>query len=260
MTDNVLIVEGEGHICTVTINRPERRNALTMEVLYRLGDTLRGLDRGVRVVVLRGAGEKAFSSGMDIGGALAVSDEDMKAKGNPIDYGMEGVTGCHCPVIAMIGGAAMGAGCDLAMSCDLRVAGDNARMGINPVKLGRIYHPAGVQRLINVVGLARAKELFYTGRFVDAQTAREMGLVNRVVPAAELEGATYALAQEIADNAPLAVAGTKTIFNRLLRCQRLSAEDEAEIVAILDMAERSEDLKEGTMAFMEKRKPNFQGA
>ena len=261
MAEEVLLVEKEENICTLTINRPERRNALTLEVLYRLGDTLRALkdDKEVRVVVLRGAGERAFSSGMDIGGRSPVDMDEVAKKGNPLDYAFNSIIEFPFPVIAMIYGAAMGAGCDMAGCCDLRIAADNARMGINPVKLGRIYYPGGIQRLINAVGLPRAKELFYTGRFIDAQRAKEIGLVNHVVPAEELPSFTYELAREIAENAPLAVSGTKTIFNRLLKHQRLSAEDEAELLALIDIAERSEDLKEGTFAFLEKRKPRFIG-
>lgn len=261
MSDEVLLMEKNGHICTLTINRPERRNALTMEVLYQLGDTFISLrdDDDVRVVVLRGAGEKAFSSGMDLGGNVRVSEEEMVQKGNPIDYAMERVMSYPFPVIAMIYGGAMGAGCDLAVTCDIRVAADTARMGINPVKIGKVYYPAGIQRLINVVGLPRAKELFFTGRFIDAQRAESIGLVNHIVPAEELSLTTYALAQEIADNAPMAVSATKAIFNNLRKYQRMSPEDEAEAMALIDAADRSKDQEEGFLAFLQKRKPNFTG-
>jgi len=261
MADEVLLIEKADNICTITINRPERRNALNLDVLLRLGDTLHALkdDREVRVVVLRGAGEKAFSAGMDIGGIATVSAEEATRTGNPIDYAMESIISYPYPVIAMIYGAAMGAGCDLAVTCDLRIAADTARMGINPVKLGLVYPPAGIQRLINVVGLPRAKELFFTGRFIDSQRAGEIGLVNLVVPADELSSVTYALAREIAENAPLAVSTTKTIFNKLLKYQRASAEEEAEIMTLIDRVMRSEDAKEGPMAFIQKRKPVFKG-
>ena len=261
MVEEVLLVEKAENICTITINRPQRRNSLNLDVLYRLGDTLNALkdDREVRVVVLRGAGEKAFSAGMDIGGIPTVAEETVKKGGNPIDYAMESIISYPYPVIAMIYGAAMGAGCDLAVTCDLRIAADTARMGINPVKLGVVYPPSGIQRLINVVGLPRAKELFFTGRFIDSQRAKEIGLVNLVVPADELPSATYALAREIAENAPLAVSTTKTMFNKLLKYQRLSAEDEVEVMALLDSVMRSEDAKEGPMAFIQKRKPAFKG-
>lgn len=259
MAEEVLLIEKEENICTLTINRPQRRNALSPEVLYRLGDTFDALkdDRDTRVVVLRGAGDKAFSSGIDLGGEAAGREEVRK--GNLIEYAMQSVISYPHPVIAMIYGAAMGSGCDLAVSCDLRIAADTARMGINPVKLGLVYPPSGIQRLINVVGLQRAKELFFTARFIDAQRAKEIGLLNHVVPAEELASFTYALAREIAGNAPLAVSTTKTIFNRLLKYQGLSAEDEAEIAALIDIVEGSQDAKEGLRAFAEKEKPKFVG-
>lgn len=258
MAQEVLLMEKEGGICILSINRPERRNALSLELFYRLGDAFNAMknDRDVRVVVLRGAGEKAFSSGVDLQdvGEVKVAQED-----NPINYAMHSIISYPRPVIAMIYGAAMGAGCDLAVSCDLRVAADTAVMGINPVRIGRVYPPAGVQRLINVVGLSQAKELFFTGRFIDARRAQEIGLVDHVVAAEELSSFTYALAREIAGNAPLAVSTTKTIFARLLGHQGLSPEDEAEILTLIDIVERSEDAREGRTAFIEKRKPSFVG-
>lgn len=258
MVDEVLLSQKDGNICTLTINRPERRNALNLELLYRLGDTFDALkdDGDVRVVVLRGAGEKAFSSGVDF---QDVDRVKVRQKDNPIDYAVRSVLTYPRPVIAMIYAAATGAGCDLSVACDMRIAADTAVMGINPVRIGRVYPPAGLQRLINVVGLSQAKELFFTGRFIDAQRAKEIGLVDHVVAAAELLSFTYALAREIADNAPLAVSTTKTIFNRLLRYQMLSPEDEAEILALIDIVERSEDAKEGPLALIEKRKPKFVG-
>jgi len=258
MADEVLLSQKDGNICTLTINRPERRNALNLELLYRLGDTFDALkdDGDVRVVVLRGAGEKAFSSGVDF---QDVDRVKVRQKDNPIDYAVRSVLTYPRPVIAMIYAAATGAGCDLSVACDMRIAADTAVMGINPVRIGRVYPPAGLQRLINVVGLSQAKELFFTGRFIDAQRAKEIGLVDHVVAAAELLSFTYALAREIADNAPLAVSTTKIIFNRLLRYQRLSPEDEAEILALIDIVERSEDAKEGPLALIEKRKPRFVG-
>jgi enoyl-CoA hydratase/carnithine racemase len=261
MADDVVLTERAEDICTITINRPEKRNALNVDVLLRLGDTFNALrdDSDTRVVVLRGAGEKAFSSGVEIGGIATVSPEEAAKKGNPIDYATESIVSYPCPVIAMIYGAAMGAGCDLAVTCDLRILADTARMGINPVKLGLVYPPAGIRRLINVVGLPQAKELFFTGRFIDAQRAKEIGLVNQVVPVDELLSATYALAREIAENAPLAVRTMKTIFNKLLECQRVSAEDEAEIMALVETVMRSEDAEEGPAAFAQRRKPDFKG-
>jgi enoyl-CoA hydratase/carnithine racemase len=159
----------------------------------------------------------------------------------------------------MIYGYAVGAGLELAVTCDLRLAADSARLGITPAKLGVAYSPTGIQKFLNLVGIAHTKELFYTGRLFDAQRAKEMGLVDYVVPASELAATTYELAQEIAENAPLSVSGAKLTVSKLLSYQVLRPEDEAELRELQARAMRSEDLKEGQRAFMEKRKPKFVG-
>ncbi len=261
VSEEVVLMEKADYICTLTINRPEKRNALTVEVMYRLGDALHAAndDSDVRVVVLRGAGEKAFCAGLDLRGGIQVSEGEKLEKGDPLGYARRNVMACTKPVIAMIYRNALGAGCDLAAACDIRVASDTARMGINPVKLGSVYWPEAIRNLMNVVGLAWAKELFFTGRFIDVQTAKEIGLVNYVVPEEELPAKTYGLAQEIAENGPLAVSGTKAIFNKLLMYQELSAEDMAEIQALRESVLASEDQREGMIAFMEKRKADFKG-
>lgn len=259
--EEVLLTEKKDFICTVTMNRPDRRNALTVELMYRIGDAFRAIndDSEVRVVVLRGAGEKAFCAGLDLRGGIQVSDGEKMQKGDPLEYARSGIMACSKPIIAMIYRNALGAGCDLSVACDIRVATETARMGINPVKIGGVYWPQAIQNMINVVGLAWAKELFFSGRFINMEKAKEIGLVNYVVPEEELAAKTYELAQEIAENGPLAVSATKAIFNKLLTYQTLSAEDKAEIEALRDRVAQSEDQREGMLAFMEKRKADFKG-
>lgn len=256
MLDDVLISEEKEHILTLSINRPEKRNSLNAAVLRRLGETFSSLkaDGKIRVVVLRGAGEQAFSAGVDLRSDSA--EEDL---GTLLGNATDSIVNCPCPVIAMIYRYAVGAGCDISAACDFRIADDSARMGINPVKLGLIYSPKSIQRFVNLIGVAHTKELFLTGRFLTVQRAKEMGLVNQIVPADALPETVYSLAREIAENAPLAVAGTKFVISKLSYNQKLTSDTEAEIRAVVEACERSEDIKEGMKAFSEKRKPVFKG-
>ncbi len=260
MAGELLLVQKEGNICTLTINRTERRNSMNPEILLQLGDTLNSLkeEGEVRVVVIRGAGEEAFSSGYDIGRIGNGSGrEETAPRRNPLEYGMEAVLAYPYPVIAMIYGYAIGAGLELAVTCDLRLAADTARLGITPAKLGVVYHHPGILKFVNLVGVAQTKELFYTGRLITAQRAEHIGLVDHVLPTQELAKATYDLAREIAENAPLSVSGTKATISKLLNYQTLRPEDEAELRKLQAQAYASDDLKEGQRAFMEKRKPKF---
>jgi enoyl-CoA hydratase len=147
----------------------------------------------------------------------------------------------------------------LAMTCDIRIASDRSKMGIPVSRMGVVYHPSGVQKFVNVIGLANAKEVFFTGRYYDMDRAKEMGLVNYVVPKSDLQSFTYNMAEEIAGNAPLSLKGHKHIFKKILHYQSVKREDKNEIEKIIKDAFNSEDLKEGAGAFFEKRKPDFKG-
>lgn len=250
-----ILKEEDGYICTLTINRPEKKNALNEAALLQLGDALNELKKEGknRVVVLRGAGEKAFCAGVDLAGA------NVNVIG-ALQYCLESLVGYPAPVIAMIYGYTIGAGLDLAVIADFRLAAENACFGANLVKLGRIYYYTAVQRLINLVGMGAAKEILLTGRLIDVQRASEMGLVNRVVSFAELPSVVYPLAREIAEeNAPLAVKVTKQMIAKLLAGQKLSLEIEEELKAMAEAVHRSKDAAEGPRAFIEKRKPKFTG-
>jgi enoyl-CoA hydratase/carnithine racemase len=159
----------------------------------------------------------------------------------------------------MIDGYALGAGCEMAMACDIRVASDTSKMGMPPSRLGLVYHPTGLQRFINVIGFSRAKEVFYTGRYYDIMTAKDMGMVNYVTPKPDIVSFTDDLAEEIAGNAPLSLRGHKFIFSRLLHHHDFGIEDQIKIQWIIAESFNSEDFKEGTIAFFEKRKPEFKG-
>ena len=220
---DILIVEKKEHVCTLSLNRPERQNALNTELLLRLADELKALnkDPDTRVVILRGAGDKVFSTGMDLSDEVRKgrSPEDLPsdilAYTNAIESVTDSIVDCRCPVIAMIYGDAFAAACDLAVCCDLRVAADTARLCMPPIKVGTTYHYGGIQRFINLVGIGYTKELFFTTRPVDAKRAKEIGLVNYVVPAGELLSTTESLAKEIAGHSPLAVSGTKEVISSL---------------------------------------------
>ena len=256
--NDLLLVEVEAGVCTLIINRPEKRNILNPEIFSRISETLRAIseDRQIRVAILRGAGEQAFSAGYDIS---QLSSSDDSAIDDPLEDVMLTIENCTIPVIAMIFGYCIGGACGLATACDLRLAADNARLGVTTAKLGLVYPPNATIRLINLVGVSAAKELLYTGRLIDAEKARDMKLIDQVVPSEDLANATYNLAREIADNSPISVRGTKSVISKLLTHQVLSPEVREEYMALQEQIADSQDFKEGQKAFAEKRKPRFSG-
>lgn len=267
MAEEILLVAKDNGVCTLTLNRPEKRNALNPPLLLRLGDTFTALadDREVRVVIIRGAGGRAFSSGYDMDRLTqdmqSVLREPPGKDPNraPVDYCMNSIAAYPFPVIAMIYGYCLAGGVALAASCDLRFAAATARFGIPAARIGVVYDYASTRKLVNLVGIARTKEILFSARHLDAQRAEAIGLVDRVLPEAELEPFTYDFAREICQNAPLSLRGTKKVINTLLRCQRPSPADEAEMRELQYRAICSEDVKEGQRAFAEKRQPRFSG-
>ena len=262
MADDVLL-ESRGPIRTITFNRPEQRNALPPEGWARLRDRLAEIaaDPTARVVVLRGAGGRAFSSGYDIGALqeLARRGIVLSTADDPFEQALAALLEHPLPTIAMIAGFAVGGGCTLAAGCDLRLAASSARFGMPPAKLGVLYSPNELKPFLDLLGPGRTRLLFYSGRIVGAQRAREIGLVEEVLPDDELETSTYALADEIAANAPLSVQGTKRILRHMLGAAAPS-EAAAEIDATIRQANTSADLDEGMLAFLEKRRPEFRGS
>jgi len=264
MEQNLLLTQKRECVFTITFNRPERRNALSPLLLYQLSELLGQLKKEdeIRCIVLRGAGDKAFSSGYDIMAIPTdVSPEVMEAlrKKNPLQTALEAIEDFPYPVIAMINGVAFGAGCELAVACDIRIAVDATRLGMPPAKLGLIYMPAGIMRFVNAVGMANTKEIFFVGRYFPASRAKEMGLVHYLLPADQLESFTEEMAREISGNAPLSLKGMKFIFNTCLKFQKIEPDDMKAIEMLVGQAFNSEDLKEGQKAFLEKRKPVFKG-
>jgi enoyl-CoA hydratase/carnithine racemase len=257
---NEIIKEQNGSIGTLVINRPEKRNALNMATLLALGDALNEIrtEEKIRVVVLRGAGEKAFCAGGDLGG---VAGGELEPALKALEYCLQSLIDFPLPVLAMIFGPAVGAGLELAVLSDFRIAADNARLGANLVKLGRIYYYTSTKRLLNLIGPVFTRELLLTGRIIDAPRAREINLVNWVYPADQVIEKTYQLARELAEEtAPLAVKGTKAMIKKLLDNPLLTPEIEEELKIIMDTVNNSEDAREGPFAFVEKRKPFFKGS
>jgi len=257
MPDEVLADVADG-VATVTLNRPERRNAMNAALLSALGARFDELDArsDVRVVVVRGAGP-AFCAGMDLremedrGGAPNDPETDVVAVLRRIER-------CRHPTIALVQGDAIAGGCALALHCDLRVAADVARFGMPLARIGLVVPFALGRKLVEIVGPAEARLLLFTGRLIDAACAREIGMVHEVRPAAEAEAAALALARTIAANAPLSLLGMKAT---ILRATPSVGDDVAheDLDALARRARRSADAGEGRRAMLEKRAPRFRG-
>jgi len=249
-------------VVRLTVSSPEKRNALDHTILDAIAATLPELDDGIstRCVLITGEGE-LFSAGYDIGGIPDASfSEDAEALvAHPFHAAMEAISAHPFPVVAAINGHALGGGLELAVRCDLRICAEGAKLGMPPAKLGLIYGHTGLQRFIEVIGVARTKELFLLGRNLGTSHAEAIGLVNQVVGADEIAEAGVELAAEIAGNAPLAARGNKRAIEMLARNPALSPEQERELVELRRSCFRSGDFREGIQAFAEKRKPRWQG-
>ena len=265
MTSKTLLVRRNGHVCTLILNCPEKKNVLTDGLFVEFSERMRELseDDTIRTIVIRGAGDEAFCSGYDISALTADTDPYSSGNGSnsfsSFAMALESIMNYPYPVIAMLNGYAFGGGCDLAVSCDMRIGADHIRMGMTPAKIGMIYNPEGLTRFIQTIGLSKTKEIFFTGRAYDARHAKEMGLIDYLVPKAELESFTYHLAEEIAGNAPLSLKGIKRMLNLVLKRDQMASGDRQEAEEIMAKTFKSHDLKEGRAAFLEKRKPAFRG-
>ncbi len=259
MTDSPLLIEDRGAVRVITIHRPERLNALdsaTIGALHAAADAA-AEDPSVRVVVLTGAGPKAFVAGADISemsGLTPSEGRDFALRGQRMMRRLETLPK---PVIAMVNGFALGGGLELAMCCHLRIASETAKVGQPEINLGLIPGFGGTQRLLRLAGRAATLELCLAGAPVDAARALQLGIVNRVVPAAELEAATMALATQLAAAAPLALRGILDCVNTGGECG--IEEGLAYEAAQFGLVFSTDDMREGTSAFLDKRKPDFRG-
>ena len=264
MEKTELIKEISGAVGTLKLNRPERRNALSPSLLVELHLTLKKWEEedSVRVVVITGNSGKSFSAGYDITAIptdLTPEALEILKTDNPLELALNSVKNFHFPVIAMINGYCFGAGLNLAMCCDIRIGADHIKVGMPPAKLGVIYHPEGLKQFIEVIGMAKAREIFFTGHTYQGLEVKSMGLVDHLVPIADLSETVYRMAEEISKNAPLSLKGIKKIMNMIGKHPVLESEDMMGAETLIAEAFNSEDLKEGQTAFIEKRKPVFTG-
>jgi enoyl-CoA hydratase len=251
----------DGQVGYVIFNNPERHNAVSLDMWAATSQILETFasDGEVRVVVITGAGGKSFVSGADISKfeSERSSLEAVKHYNTIVARANESIAEFPKPTIAMIRGYCIGGGLGLAVCCDLRICSDNSKFGIPAAKLGLGYSYPGVKRLSDLVGSSFAKEIFFTARQFDAEEARVMGLINRIVPAEELEIYVKNYADTIANNAPLTVKTAKFIANETMRDE--SKRNPARCAELVEQCFKSNDYTEGRKAFMEKRKPVFTG-
>jgi enoyl-CoA hydratase/carnithine racemase len=249
-------------VARLRISNPERRNALDHEILDAIADALPGLAAGIetRCIIVTGA-PPVFSAGYDI---AAIPEETFERDAealvaHPFHAALEAIAAHPWPTVAAINGHCLGGALELAITCDLRICAAGAKLGMPPAKLGLVYGHTGLRKFIDVVGLARTKELFLTGRNLEAARAEQIGLVHEVVSDEALDRASIDLAGAIAANAPLSMKGNKRAIETLVRNPVLSDAQEAELIALREACFSSDDFREGIAAFAEKRKPDWKG-
>jgi len=258
MNDVLLLEKLEGRVALLTVNRPDKMNALNSAVRQGLFDAVESLrhDDEVRVVVLTGAGDRAFIAGADIGefkDARAV--EQYRAMQESNIYSL--LEDFPKPIIAMIHGYCLGGGCELAMACDIRIASDRARLGQPEVNLGIIPGGGGTQRLPRLVGEGRAALMIMSGAMIGAEEAGAIGLVDKVFPAEELRDRTLEIARDIAAKSPIALQAAK---ESILAARRMPLDEGLKFErAWFGLLFSTEDKEEGVGAFLEKRSPDFKG-
>jgi enoyl-CoA hydratase/carnithine racemase len=256
-----LLVEKKGAVGWIVFNQPAKRNAINGAMWRGIAPAMKRFDADeeVRCVALRGAGAEAFSAGADISEfkEIRARRESVSQYDGLLDEVLHAIQDSRKPSLAMIHGFCMGGGLEVALACDLRYCGESAQFGIPAAKLGLAYNVEGHKRLVETVGHARAREIMFLGGRYDAAEALAMGLVHRILRDAQLEEFVNGVLKTLGDNAPLAIANSKTIIEEYVKA---NGEPDHKVMAeAMDRAARSADYEEGRKAFMEKRKPRFQG-
>jgi enoyl-CoA hydratase/carnithine racemase len=259
----LIVDEPTRGVARLTIANVQKRNALDHPILDAITQTLAELADSagqIRCLVLTGAGGM-FSAGYDIGEIPEDGFEEQAERlvAHPFTEAIEALEAFPWPTLAALSGHTIGGGLELALTCDIRIAQDGIKLGMPPAKLGLVYSHTGLRRFIDAIGAARTRELFLLGKYVDATTALDWGLVNRVVAESDLEDVTAELAGELAGNSPLAQLGNKRVIAALLRAEgQLDADVERELIELRRASFASADMREGMRAFAEKRPPRWQ--
>lgn len=255
---NIIELEIVENVGILTLNRPKAANALSLTMLNRLNETLEEIDNlQLRCLIITGAGERVFCAGADLKERAGMNEIEVKQTVSLISKTMTAIEQFPMPVIAAMNGAAFGGGLELALACDIRLAGEDCKLGLTETSLGIIPGGGGTQRLPRIAGAAAAKELIFTARKITAKEALTLGILNKVVPSDQLQQTALNLAKEIAQNAPLALKAAKHAVNSGLQSDIASGLlIEA---ASYEQTIASYDRTEGLRAFSEKRKPVFEG-
>ena len=258
MSDH-LLVERQGAVATVVLNKPQSHNAISIDMYRDLPGIVAELDAdpSVKVIVLRGAGQKSFASGADISEFEQERSDATKARNynQHVAAAEQAIEGLSKPTIAMIHGYCIGGGAGLAMACDIRFADDRAKFAVTPAKLGLVYSLESSKRLVDLAGPSRAKWILMSGQQIQAERALQLGLFDELYPQAELEAATYEFAELITTRAQFSVRAGKTMVGKVLSGQ---VRDDDATLELRNSSFDTEDFAEGVRSFLEKRPPRFE--
>lgn len=257
---NYIIKEIKGSIGTIILNNDEKRNSLNQELMSEMIQVLEDFEKqNIRVIIIRSqAGSKVWSAGLSIN-ELPEPGTDPLPYNHPLEEILRKIENSSAPVIAMIEGSAWGGGCDLAFTCDILIGSPKCSFAITPAKIGVPYNASGLSHFLNIVELNIAKEMFFTAKPIKAQRAYNLGIINHLIETEELESFTYNMAEEIAQNSPLAISIIKKQLNLLGEAHAINPQHFEEIANLRAEAYSSSDFLEGRNAFLEKRKAVFKG-